>query len=193
MPTLTDLYNNSGNNPECSCYYSLMLRHSKATDSNFSKTFLLMRTIQDIIPKLRKRFSGISITSINKHHRWGVINYTKENHRDPIIHYIKRHICDNLIVKQKNIKKIYSHSPTKDNQYKVWSKDSGKIQKLRNFLLKFDYCSNTPTLRSRNNFTEHELTWITPPQKARQMQEHWQGMNIPLYIVKSDINLHVDK
>ena len=66
-------------------YYSLMVKHAMDTTDKFSKIFLMMRSIQDLIPKLQKRFCGITITSVNKRQRWGIINYTKENHRQHII------------------------------------------------------------------------------------------------------------
>lgn len=87
-------------------FYSLMIKHTYATHKDARKTFLLMRSIQDLLPKLCKKFPGISITLVNKRHKWGIINYSRENHRDPIIHYIQRHVTKKIVIKQKNINKI---------------------------------------------------------------------------------------
>ena len=169
-----------------------MLKHKKDTEDNFSKTFLLMRTLQDVLPKLQKRFCGITITSVNKQQRWGIINYTKENHRQLIINYIQKEITSQIIIKHKNIHKIYPHDPKKNNQYSR-SNDINKIEKLQTFLYKFSYFSVTPTLRSKNNFNTHELTWNTPKSIQRNMHLHWSSLNIPLKINKSNINLHIEK
>ena len=153
-----------------------------------------MRIIQDLAPKMQNRFEGIVITSVNKNQRWGMINYTKENHRQPLINFIKKKVTSHMIVKQKNANNIVlSHNPQKDHQYKVWTNDINRILRLRQFLRDFSYSCSTPTLRSKNNFLKHELTWCTPLSKQRDMYNHWESLNIPLRITKSNINLHVDK
>lgn len=64
---------------------------------------------------------------------------------------------------------------------------------MKSFLISHDYTSQPPKLRSRNNYSQHELTWTTFPRLQSTMKQHWDSYNIPLYITKSNINLHINK
>ena len=167
------------------CKYGVTIKSTKhSRDKN--DTQRLFDKLTNLHFQLKHKFPDIMIQTALHQQSFGIILYSKENQRCPIIQFIKKNVTKHSVFHHKDFITDKFHDPLKQLHCVAWSKSVLSLKKPRGFLHTNSY-TNKSHHRHTFNYENYQLTWYVHSDSIHaEMQQHWSSKNSSIKIVKSN-------